>query len=197
MYIENSPTLKHWAKELDGVFTLSDLRVLLDLESEATLYRAMADLVKKGELFKVKRGLYAVPDASLEVISSRIEPQSYISTGTVLARHAIIGSIPARRVQAIKKGRPRTYRCPLGVIEHLSISPRLYLGFKNEVGRQVATPEKAFVDVCYFAYKGKAFSFDPDTDVNHEDLDQKLIDLYLKHYDLRFVDYINQIRGKA
>ena len=173
------------------------LRVILDLDSEATLYRAIADLVKKGELIKVKRGLYAVPNASLEVISSRIEPQSYISTGTVLAKQAIIGSVPGRKVQAIKKGRPRTYHYSIGVIEHLSISPRLYFGFITEESRRVATTEKAFVDVCYFSYKGKAFSFDPDTDVHAEDLDQKLLNHYLQHYYPRFVEYIHQIRGVA
>jgi len=196
MYVKNTPDLAHWAKELDGVFTLADLRVVLSMDSEATLYRALADLVKSGELIKIKRGLYAAPGTSLEVISSRIEPQSYITTGTVLARHAIIGSIPARKVQAVKKGRPRIYRCPLGVIEHLSITPRLYFGFTSEEGRQVATPEKAFLDACYFHYKGKSFSYDLDTDVNKEDLDRKLINSYLRHYDPRFIDYFMQILGE-
>ena len=81
--------------------------------------------------------------------------------GTVLARTAIIGSIPARRVQAVKMGRPRTYRCELGTIEHLSITPRLYFGFGSIAGDLVASPEKAFLDVCYFTYRGRRFSFDP------------------------------------
>jgi predicted transcriptional regulator of viral defense system len=193
MYVERYLSIEKWAQELDGVFTLADLKVALDVDSEATLYRTLLDLTDKGALVKVKRGLYAVPNASLEVISSRIEPNAYISTGTVLARHAIIGSIPARKVQAVKQGRPRTYQCSLGVIEHLSIAPRLYFGFSSKKGRRVATPEKAFLDVCYFRYKGKTFSFDPASDVNLEDLDFKIIKGYLKQYDPRFVAFFDRI----
>ena len=108
MYAERYQSIGRWATELDGVFTLADLKVALEVDSQATLFRNLAEMTDKGVLVKVKRGLYAVPGASLEVISSRIEPQAYISTGTVLARHAIIGSIPARKVQAVKTGRP----CP-------------------------------------------------------------------------------------
>ena len=120
--------IEKWANELDGVFTVADLKVALAGSAAATLYRVLAEMVQGGDLIKVKRGIYATPDAALTTISSRIEPKTYLSTGTVLARTAIIGSIPARRVQAVKTGRPRTYRCELGTIEHLSISPRLYFG---------------------------------------------------------------------
>jgi len=78
----------------------------------------------------------------------------------------------------------------------LSITPRLYFGFTSEEGRQVATPEKAFLDACYFHYKGKSFSYDLDTDVNKEDFDRKLINSYLRHYDPRFIDYFMQILGE-
>jgi hypothetical protein len=51
------------------------------------------------------------------------------------------------------------------------------------------------LDVYYFHYKGKSFSFDLDTDVNKEDFDRKLINSYLRHYDPRFVNYFNKILG--
>lgn len=193
MNIDRHQIIKRWTEELDGVFTLADLKVALDVDSEATLFRSLADLTDRGTLVKVKRGIYAVPQASLEVISSRIEPQAYVSTGTVLARNAIIGSIPARRLQAVKCGRPRTYQCPLGTIEHLSITPRLHFGFEFERERRVATPEKAFLDVYYFLYKGKAFSFDPSTDANVDALNENLIADYLVHYEPRFVSFFERI----
>lgn len=51
------------------------------------------------------------------------------------------------------------------------------------------------LDVYYFHYKGKSFSFDLDTDVNKEDFDRKLINSYLRRYDPSFVNYFNQILG--
>lgn len=183
--------IARWTDELHGVFTLADLKVALDEKAEPTLYRTVAEMVGNGTLIKVKRGIYATPEASLTTISSRIEPKAYISTGTVLASKAIIGSIPSRRVQAIKVGRPRTYRCALGTIEHLSICPHLYFGFSAVEGERIATQEKAFLDVCYFTYRGRRFSFDPDTDINLTGLDFDLIDRYLKVYDTRFVSFFN------
>lgn len=193
MDIKDYKALEKWAEELDGVFTIADLKVALNENAQATLYRVLGELTRSETLVRVKRGIYATPQASLTTISSRIEPKSYISTGTVLARSAIIGSIPARRVQAVKLGRPRIYRCELGTIEHLSITSRLYFGFNAVKGTLIATPEKAFLDVCYFAYRGRRFSFDPATDINLTDLDFDTIEHYLKSYDARFVSYFNQM----
>jgi hypothetical protein len=185
--------VQRWSSDLDGVFTISDLKVALDTNSEATFYRVVEEMAEREMLIKVKRGLYATPQAKLTDISNRIDPTAYISTGTVLAKSGTIGSIPARRVQAVKVGRPRTYRCKIGVIEHLSICPNLYFGFSKINGLLVSSLEKAFLDVCYFNFRGKRFSFDPQIDVNIEDFDFDLIERYLGKYDSRFVTYFNRI----
>ncbi len=187
--------IQKWSTEMDSVFTLADLRIVLGDRTEAALYKRLNRLVETGTLIKVKRGLYATPEASLSIVSNRIESRAYVSTGTILAQSAIIGSVPARRIQAIKTGRPRVYRCALGVIEHLSISPQLYLGFSSVDGILCATPEKAFLDVCYYTYRGKRFSFDPASDIDTDRLCRKTIDGYLENYDRRFVDYFNRIWG--
>lgn len=186
-------SVQKWADDLEGVFTTADLKVALDENADATLYRVLGELIQTGTLVRVKRGIYATPGADLATISSRIEPESYISTGTVLAQKATIGSVPARKVQAVKVGRPRIYRCELGIIEHLSIDPKLYFGFSSVNGKLVALPEKAFLDVCYFCFKGKRFSFDPASDVNLQDLDFDVIDRYLEAYSKRFVSFFNRI----
>lgn len=187
--------IQGFSGDLDGVFTLPDLKVALDKNTEISLFRSIKKLQEAGELIKIKRGVYAAPDASLETISARIAPKSYISTDSVLAAKAIIGSIPARKVQAIKVGRPRVYKCSLGVIEHLSISPSLFFGFESIDGRLYATPEKAFLDVCYYCFKGKRLSFDPATDINIEQLNMNIVEDYLKKYDKRFVSFFNRIWG--
>lgn len=197
MSIESYKAIQKFSKDLEGVFTLPDLKVILDEQTEITLFRAVRKLVESGDLIKIKRGFYATPDASLATISCRIDPDSYISTGTVLAQNAIIGSIPARRVQAVKIGRPRTYKCQLGTIEHLSIAPRLYFGFNTFNGKKVATKEKAFLDVWYYYYKGKTFSFDPATDVNLAAMDIEVVNTYLKKYDKQFVSFFKKLTGET
>ena len=180
---------------MDGVFTLADLKVVLNEDAPASFFRKLASLVASGLLVKVKRGIYAVPDASLSIVSSRIDSQSYVSTGTVLAQKAIISSVPGRRLQAVKTGRSRFYNCELGTIEHLGIDPALFFGFIPVDGVLVATPEKAFLDVCYFYHRGRRFSFGPASDVNTQDLDFKIITDYLERYDTRFVTFFDRIWG--
>jgi len=193
---ERYRAIQRYTKDLEGVFTLPDLKVILDENTDVTLFRAVLKMVEAGDLIKVKRGIYAAPDASLAAISCRIEPTSYISTGTILAQNAMIGSIPARRFQAVKTGRPRIYQCQLGTIEHLSIAPHLYFGFDYVKGKRVASQEKAFLDVFYYYYKGKTFSFDPATDINLEDIDMTVVNAYLKKYDRQFVSFFNKIIGQ-
>lgn len=185
--------IEKWALELDKVITLPDLKVIFGGQSEVALFKKLECAVKDNVLIKVKRGIYVLPGAALETISSRINPDTYISTGTVLASKAIIGSVPARRIQAVKVGRPRVYEYAEGIIEHLSISPALYLGFEAVNGINFATAEKAFLDVCYFYYKGKRFSFDPESDVNVDALNVSVIADYLSNYDSRFVAFFRRI----
>jgi len=191
MEIEILKAVKTLGQELDGVFTIRDLEVVLSKKLGASFYRTIAALVSSEELIKVKRGLYATKDATLVSICNRICPESYISMGTVLAQNALIGSIPARKIQAVKLGRPRTFLFPFGTIEYLSINPKLFFGFTRKDNVNWATPEKAFLDVCYYTYKGKKFSFDPYTDINLEELDFKTIKKSLIEYDKRFITFFN------
>lgn len=185
--------IEKWTSELDGVITMPDLKVLFGGQSEAALFKKLEGALKENVLIKVKRGIYALPGTALEIISARINPDAYISTGTVLASKTIIGSVPARKIQAVKIGRPRIYECEAGIIEHLSINPDLYFGFETINGIKFASAEKAFLDVCYFYYKGKRFSFDPESDVNTGALQAGVISNYLSKYDRRFVSFFRRI----
>jgi hypothetical protein len=181
-----------WAEELDQIFTIKDLQVMGKYSSDLKVFRSVRKLLENGDLIKIKRGLYATPQASLVKVSSRIYPDSYISTGTVLAKYLVIGSVPIRRVQAIKIGAPRTFSTPLGKIEYLSISPKLFFGFERVDNQLWASPEKALLDAYYFTFKGRALSFDLDQDVNLEGLDRGKIARFLKVYDPRFRKYFNK-----
>ena len=192
MKAEDTKRIEAIAGELDGIFRLQDLRVLFSGLSSPGLYKKLNTLVDGGLLVKVMRGLYALPTASLEQISRRITPDSYISTATVLAGHLLIGSIPARRVQAVKVGRPLTVTCPIGTIEFLGVKPELYFGFEEKGGVRRALPEKAFLDACYFHFKGRRFSFDLVEDVDLAALNPARIRTFLEAYDRRFVTFFKR-----
>lgn len=180
------------AADLDCIFTIADLLTILNQESAANAFRLIKELCVSGDLIKIKRGFYVTPAATLVAISNRMYPNSYVSTGTVLAARAIIGSVPARRIQAVKIGASRIFTCTLGTIEFLSIHPKLFFGFERREDSFWATPEKAYLDVCYFYYKRKRFSFDPESDVDRTMLNSAIIKEYLQKYDDRFITFFRK-----
>jgi len=187
--------IQQYAPQVNGVLTQADLKMIFAEQSEAALYKKLTSFVAEKILVKVQRGVYALPSASLQTISSRLCPSAYISTGTVLASALVIGSVPARRVQAVRVGCPHAYTCPQGTIEHLSVKPELYFGFEPQDNVLMATPEKAFLDVCYFMRKGRTFSFDPVEDVALERLDLDRVRDYLTAYDPRFRSWVKKTWG--
>jgi hypothetical protein len=189
MDISTYTAFLRWSEELENVISIKDLQLIARQGSDSKAFRLVKSLLAQGSLIKVKRGLYATNKATLATIAQRLYPGSYISTGTVLAKEGVIGSIPARRIQAVRVGSPRVFETPLGVIEFLSIAPKLFFGYKKTGNQQWALPEKAFLDVCYYVYKGKRFSFNPDVDVNRELLNENLLNKFLEKYDQRFVTF--------
>lgn len=182
-------TLRMWKGSQRSIFTSNDLKIIFSSKSELSLSRQIRRWVASGKIIKIKNGLYCLPDCSLAEISTRLCPSSYISTDWVLAQKAVIGTVPANRVQAVKIGRPKNFSFALGKIQYLSIKPELFFGFDWQDGVAYATLEKAFLDVCYFTYKRNSFPFDPYSDIDLQRLNKTTINQYLQNYDKRFVSF--------
>jgi len=195
MDISIEQSLQHVEDRIDRVFTLDDLRVLFHTYSDSGLYKLIQKLERQGSLLKVMRGAYARPNADLRRICQRIVPEAYLSCGTVLAKHLLIGSIPQKQVYAVRAGRPKTYSTPMGQVRVFSIKPELYFGFSVVDGLKIADAEKAYLDAWYFQFKGTKLSFDPSEDVAIEDLNRNRLRRYLAAYDSRFVTYFKTNGG--
>lgn len=110
---------------------------------------------KKGLITRVKRGLYAFPDALPPemYIANRIYDPSYVSLEFALSYHRII----PETVYALTSVTPKSTRHfeTLGKIySYRSIQKSAFTGYRtaqqNGVSFLVAEPEKAFVDANYF-----------------------------------------------
>lgn len=122
------------------------------------------DLLKKGEIIRVKKGLYIFgPDLarepySKETLANLIYGPSHISLEYALSFY---GLIPERveTVTSITNKRKKIFRTPVGVFSYLYINPSL---FPHEVTLHevdklhrilIATKEKALCDMLYFLDK--------------------------------------------
>ena len=89
---------------------MGDLVNLFNERNPVVLNRRVGCLEKNHVLSRFIRGYYTAGDFDAQVLSARLNKNSYISLGTVLAQELIIGSIPARTLYAVKTGRNRVYR---------------------------------------------------------------------------------------
>jgi predicted transcriptional regulator of viral defense system len=189
--LQDFGSLQKWSQNMGGVFSVSDVSNMLNESSPVGLNRRIRRLEENSALSRFIRGYYTSGDFDARVLSARINTNSYISMGTVLADELIIGSVPARTLYVVKTGRNRVYRKGAVTLRYLGIAPHLFFGFKNRDGINIATPEKAFLDTLYFYQKGQRFSFDIYSDIDVSRLDRAAITGYLKHFrNPRFISFV-------
>ena len=192
--LEMAEKVKEIAPELRGVFSLSDLRNLLQTGNRGVLYRGLKDLEQAGVISRFCRGFYVTRDFDPMVLSQRLSPDSDVSFGNALARRLLIGSVPGYRIRAAKPGPKRVYTNGEYRIEHLSLKSDLVFGYETVDGVRIALPEKAVLDTLYLYRRGVRFSFDIYTDIDYSRLDLALVREYLDKYrNPVFVAYVRRL----
>ncbi|MBI2336664.1 MAG: hypothetical protein HYU97_07885 [Deltaproteobacteria bacterium] len=186
--------LQKFHQNQSGVFTLSDLKNLIEYKSILHFQRQIQALEDHKILFQFMRGFYVMPPFELEVLSQRICEKSYISMANVLAKNLLIGTVPHHTVYAVKVGKRRVYEHPLGTIIHLGIAPHLFFGYEVKTGIRYANKEKAFLDTLYFYQKGFKPYFNIYQDIFIKKLDKKIIYRYLQKYkNPRFIKFVKGV----
>src|SRR4030095_15929014 len=145
--------------ELGGVFSFADLWNLIGLNSSDRVARAVNRLVREKSFLKIRRGVYTNKNPALWVRASRLKEKCYVSMDSVLAKNALIGTLPARSVSVVYGGTGRkTLETAFGSLRYFSIKKDLMFGttfLKN--GVVAADSEKAYLDLLYFYMKGARF----------------------------------------
>lgn len=181
-----------------GVFSLSDLRIIFGCDDPVMLNRRIRRFEEEKLLTRFCRGYYIGKDFNLEALAARIYPDCCISFGNVLAHEAIIGSVPAKTVYAIKTGHPRKFAGPGATIVYFSIAPHMLTGFRFENSIRYAVPEKALLDTLYFYQKGSRFSFDLFSDIDRSRFDRAVVaDLLKKYRNPKFVSFVKGYMADA
>ena len=186
--------IEKYSEKHQGVFSISDLKNLFNDSNPVSLYRKIRTLEAKRILQKFCRGFYTTQHVNLEMLSARINVDSYISFGNVLSRELTIGSIPAKRITCVKTGKKREYENIQGTILYLSIAPDLFFGYKNSSGINYAIKEKAILDTLYFYQKGHKFSFNIYHDIDYDSFNKEIISKYLDKYkNPKFIKFVKGI----
>lgn len=137
-------------------FTVADLEKITGL-SRPSLKMALSRFISQGVLIRLKRGVYALADASLNIekVANQLYYPSYLSFESALSNYGILSQFPYVQTFATTK---QTKKLTLGQteIEFRQLKKELYFGYimKNEIN--IAEPEKALLDQLYMVSLGKA-----------------------------------------
>ena len=187
----DSAKIAKLSSSMGGVFSSVDLKNLLNETNNLKLNRRIRRLQRAGTLTRFSRGIYITVNATLDTASARVYDDSYVSLASALARHLMIGTIPARTVYAVSSARTQTFLGPLGKIVYVGARPELIFGFEIVNGIKYATPEKALIDTLYYYQKGRRYYFDIFSDINISVVNEATILSYLTHYNNpRFVAFV-------
>jgi len=183
--------LKKISKQLQGIFTDTDLKIMFPVKNQQTFYSLIKKLEKLGQIERFIKGFYVDKEFNLNLLSQKICQKSYISFEYVLLENGIIGNRNKSFLRCVKLGRCRSYKFKDLEIRHLSINENLFFDFQTINGVNFATPEKAFLDVLYFYLKGEKFYFDIYSDLNIKLLNLEKVESLLKNYkNPKFIKFV-------
>jgi len=133
------------------VVSVHDVQLLGANPSPSTLYRRLNYRVGKGELYQVRRGLYAKDKHydRLE-LGSKIFTPAYISFETVLAAAGLIQQYYASVSVASYKN--KRLICDDTEFHFRRLKPAILLnvnGLERRAAYFIATPERAYLDILY------------------------------------------------
>jgi predicted transcriptional regulator of viral defense system len=175
---EEKQTLKR-LKQLPPLFRKQDAEKIAP-HSAVFLSRAFkADLIDR-----LTRGnyinsfLYGFP--SVEQVACFLRPPAYISCEWALNHHGIILQAPlvcSVVTLSTSVGKNRNVQYQGMVIEFSRISPKLFSGFSVLNGVNMATPEKAILDLLYFGRR-----IPVSDELETDDLDFQLLSKLSKNF---------------
>jgi len=181
-WLEYQGNLLRLGESVGGVFSLMELSSVFGESNRVSLHNIINRFIKSGILKRYCREIYTIAGFDYAVLSAKVRQNSYISLGSALAMHKLIGTESPFQVFCIVQSKAAYYK-GLPNISYCSLAKNLYFGFvPNKKGVLIAEPEKAVLDTLYFYSHGNKFYFNIFGDINYNLLNKKKFFAYLASY---------------
>ena len=196
--IKNVELLLNFSAEVGGVFSLAELSSLFNITNQQTLWGLIKQFEETAILTRFCRGIYITKNFDSQVLFSKVRGDAYISLGSALAYHRVIGTESPYLISGVVLGKACEFTGKIN-ISYSRISKDLFFGFSTlPNGAKIADPEKAFLDTLYFYQHGKTYYFNIFQDINTSLLSDKKIISYLAQFkNQKFQTFVrNYLNGK-
>jgi len=172
-------------------YSIADIEKITGV-SRKSIYVTLNRLVENGILERIGTGIYRLFTAkvSVEKIAGSLYMPNYLSFESALSRHGILNLVPYTLTFATTRKTKRSVIEGRDV-EFRQIKKDLFWGYEMQDGIYVAKPEKAFLDLVYFASRGIA-SIDLD-ELNLKKLSMTTVKEFSKRYPEYTRVYLNKL----
>ena len=138
-----------------SLLTANDLRKLLWIRKDNTLYKLIERLIYQGVLLRVSKGLFqfAFSQASDYQKANTLYHPSYISLETALNHYGILDQVPYA-ITSMTVRKTRNVVAEDREFDYVHLSAKYFWGFRKEKDFLIALPEKALIDELYTMAKG-------------------------------------------
>jgi len=172
-------------------YSIADIEKITGVSRKST-YVTLNRLVEKGILERIGTGIYRLFTAKVPVekIAGSLYLPNYLSFESALSRHGILNLVPYTLTFATTRKTKRSVIEGRDV-EFRQIKKDLFWGYEMQGGIYVAKPEKAFLDLVYFASRGIA-SIDLD-ELNLKKLSMTTVKEFSKRYPEYTRVYLNKL----
>ena len=137
------------------ILTTLDIKKLMQIESDNTLYKFVERLNKSGIIKRIAKGLYhsrMYEPEKLEIANLLYQP-SYISFESALNFYGILIQTPFV-VTSATLNKTKNIQTNYGEFHYTKITQKRYFGYVKHGKFLIATPEKALLDEFYLMSKG-------------------------------------------
>lgn len=138
-----------------SVFSAIDFARLFKINRPDTVYKKLDRLTKKRIITRIIKGKYLFdlnPPDDFTLVNFLYQP-SYISLESALSFHGIITGFPYT-VTSVTPRKTKTYLISGKEYGYTHLSLKWFFGYEKKEGFLMASPEKAFLDYLYLAFKG-------------------------------------------
>jgi predicted transcriptional regulator of viral defense system len=185
--------MKLLLKSGHNVFNMDDLGLVWGQNKRSDTVQSARDYARKGELTRLRRGLYAVDPQNIQIeeVAGRAFTPSYVTGETVLAMKGLI--FPATTEIHCAALKPKKITVGNTEIIYHMLKPEVFyntIGIENRNNFAVASLERAIADLIYI-YDGK-YDFERLHDVEWD----KLVEIGKIYQKNVVVERIDDLRRK-
>ena len=154
--MKNLEIHKKLLKSTKKTFTFSDLKKLLTLKNDNSIYQAIKRLKKDGVINSFKNGVYYLTGAPPNefLAANQIYYPSYISLETALNYYGILIQTP-QIIFSVTCKRGKELLCNNKEYSYHHLTQKYFFDYIKEKDFLIATPEKALIDTIFLNSFGK------------------------------------------